>query len=93
MLFVMNRAQVLYKAVSELLLGLTNVEEATLGAAMHVVTKGGDREVQEGERGIRDGPGEPEVEAKGVSKVDELFKLIMGAQGSADTAIDVAEEE
>eukprot|EP00061_Rhincodon_typus_P001702 g15509.t1 len=29
--FVVNRAQVLYKAVSEPLLGLTNVEEATSG--------------------------------------------------------------
>eukprot|EP00061_Rhincodon_typus_P013365 g39695.t1 len=31
--FVANRVQVLYKAVSEPLLGLTDVEEATLGAA------------------------------------------------------------
>eukprot|EP00061_Rhincodon_typus_P007739 g29730.t1 len=30
--FVMNRAQVLYKVVSELPLGLTDVEEATSGA-------------------------------------------------------------
>eukprot|EP00061_Rhincodon_typus_P001519 g15007.t1 len=31
--FVVNRAQVLYKVLSEPPLGLTNVEEATLGAA------------------------------------------------------------
>eukprot|EP00061_Rhincodon_typus_P000935 g13227.t1 len=31
--FVVNRAQVLYKVVSESPLGLTDVEEATLGAA------------------------------------------------------------
>eukprot|EP00061_Rhincodon_typus_P004381 g22435.t1 len=31
--FVANRAQVLYKAVSEPLLGLTDVKEATSGAA------------------------------------------------------------
>eukprot|EP00061_Rhincodon_typus_P005492 g25059.t1 len=31
--FVANRVQVFYKAVSEPLLGLTDIEEATLGAA------------------------------------------------------------
>eukprot|EP00061_Rhincodon_typus_P002957 g18911.t1 len=57
------------------------------------VTRHEDREVQEREGGIRDGLGEFEVDVKGVSKVDELFKLLMVARGSADSVIDVAEEE
>eukprot|EP00061_Rhincodon_typus_P008924 g31979.t1 len=103
-----DRAQMLYKMVSESPLGLTNVEDATLGAvdAVHQVDRcagetmsdvevirDGNREMQEGERGVGDGPSEFEVGVKGVNKVDELFKLLMGAQGSADTVINVAEEE
>eukprot|EP00061_Rhincodon_typus_P006649 g27511.t1 len=57
------------------------------------VTRDGGGEVQEGEKGIGDGPGEFEVGVKGISKVDEQFKLLVGAQGSADTVIDVTEEE
>eukprot|EP00061_Rhincodon_typus_P002783 g18448.t1 len=30
---------------------------------------------------------------KGVSKVDELFKLLVGTRGSADTILSVAEQE
>eukprot|EP00061_Rhincodon_typus_P007078 g28383.t1 len=60
---------------------------------VEVVTRDGDRGVQEGEGGIGDGPGEFEVGARGVSKVDELFKLLMGAQGSADTIINVMEDK
>eukprot|EP00061_Rhincodon_typus_P001155 g13889.t1 len=39
--FVANRAQVLYKAVSDPLLGLTDVEEATLGTANAIDHIGG----------------------------------------------------
>eukprot|EP00061_Rhincodon_typus_P010011 g33946.t1 len=53
----------------------------------------GDSEIQEGEGGIGDGPDEFEDVVKVVSDVDELLKLLMGAQGSANTVIDVAEEE
>eukprot|EP00061_Rhincodon_typus_P010863 g35463.t1 len=114
--FVANRAQMLYKMVSEPLLGLTDVEEATLGAANAVdhidgcageslsnveslfcalngVTREGDREAHEGEGGIRDGPADFEVGMKVVRKVDKLFKLLVETRGSADKAIDVAEEE
>eukprot|EP00061_Rhincodon_typus_P011185 g36020.t1 len=113
--FVVNRAQIFYETVSESTLGLTNVEEATSGAAdtgdqvdgctdeplsdmkglpwaLDGVTRDGDGEVQ-GEGDIRDGPGEFEVGVRGVSKVDELFNLLMGARGSANTVINVAEEE
>eukprot|EP00061_Rhincodon_typus_P008614 g31375.t1 len=65
--------------------------EIDVGAEM--VTGNGDREVQEGEGGVGDGPGEFEVRVKAVSKVDELFKLLMGARGSADTVINVVEEK
>eukprot|EP00061_Rhincodon_typus_P004850 g23578.t1 len=41
--FIVNRAQVLYKAISEPQLGLTNVEEATSGAADAVDYIGGSR--------------------------------------------------
>eukprot|EP00061_Rhincodon_typus_P008640 g31432.t1 len=100
--FVTNRTQVVYKMVCETPLGLTNVEEATSEAADaidHVDGCAGeplsnvDREVQEGEGGFGDGPGEFEIGVKGVGKVDELVKLLVGARGSADTVIDVAEEE
>eukprot|EP00061_Rhincodon_typus_P016058 g44074.t1 len=66
-----------------------------VGAAVSAETaiRYGDREFQEGEGGIRDGLGEFEVGVKGLSKVDELFKLLMGARGSVGTVIDVAEEE
>eukprot|EP00061_Rhincodon_typus_P008041 g30297.t1 len=53
----------------------------------------GDGEVQEVGRGNGDGPGEFEVGVKGVDKVDELFKLLMRAQGNADIVINVVEEE
>eukprot|EP00061_Rhincodon_typus_P006981 g28189.t1 len=52
-----------------------------------------ETEVQEGEGGIGDGPDELEVGVKGVTKVNELSKLLVGSRGSIDTAIDVAEEE
>eukprot|EP00061_Rhincodon_typus_P015416 g43074.t1 len=39
----------------------------------------------DGEGGIGDGPGEFEVGVNGVSKVDELFKLVMEARGRADS--------
>eukprot|EP00061_Rhincodon_typus_P006772 g27761.t1 len=55
------------------------------------VTKDGDREGQEREGGVRRGLGEFQVGVKGVSKVNELFKLLMGAE--ADTVIKVEEEE
>eukprot|EP00061_Rhincodon_typus_P003877 g21198.t1 len=61
--------------------------------SFQVLTRDGDREGQEGGRGIRDGPGEIKVGVKGVSKVDELFELLVGAQGGTDTVIDVTEEE
>eukprot|EP00061_Rhincodon_typus_P004798 g23453.t1 len=65
--------------------------EIDVGA--EIVTRDGDGEVQEGEGGIGDGPGEFEVGMKGVGKVDELFKLLMGVRGSADTIINVMGEE
>eukprot|EP00061_Rhincodon_typus_P000751 g12650.t1 len=58
-----------------------------------VVARDGNREVQEEERGIGDGPGELKVVVEGVREVDELFKLLVGARGSADTVVDVTEEE
>eukprot|EP00061_Rhincodon_typus_P013303 g39596.t1 len=64
-----------------------------IDVGVEAVTRDGDGEVQEGEGGIGDGPGEFEVGVKGVSKVDELFKLFVGARGSANAVIDVAEEE
>eukprot|EP00061_Rhincodon_typus_P018218 g47307.t1 len=64
-----------------------------IDVGVEVVTRDGNGEVQEGEGGIGDGPGELKVGLKGVCKVDELFKLLMGARGSTDTVIDVAEEE
>eukprot|EP00061_Rhincodon_typus_P010708 g35211.t1 len=64
-----------------------------IDVGVEAVTRDGNREVQEGDRGIRVGLGELEVGVKGVSKVDELFKLPVGAQGSADTVINLAEEE
>eukprot|EP00061_Rhincodon_typus_P013296 g39585.t1 len=63
-----------------------------IGVGIEMVARDGRGAVQEGEGGIVDGPGEFEVRVKGVGKVDELFKLI-GARGSADTVISVAEEE
>eukprot|EP00061_Rhincodon_typus_P007221 g28702.t1 len=65
---------------------LSNVEG--LFCALDGVTRFGDGEVKDGEEGIRDGPGELKVGVKGVSKVDELFKLLMGTRGSIDTVID-----
>eukprot|EP00061_Rhincodon_typus_P007954 g30140.t1 len=53
----------------------------------------GDGEVQEGEGGVRDGPGEFEVRVKGVGEVDELFELFVGARSSTNTVINVVEEE
>eukprot|EP00061_Rhincodon_typus_P017091 g45635.t1 len=64
-----------------------------IDVSVEAVTRDGDREAQEGEGSNGDGPGEFEVGVKGVSKVDELLKLLVGAQGSADTVINVAEEE
>eukprot|EP00061_Rhincodon_typus_P007816 g29880.t1 len=60
-----------------------------IDVGVEAVTRDGDGEVQEVEGGIRDGPSEFVV---GV-KVDELFMLLMGARGSADTVINVAKEE
>eukprot|EP00061_Rhincodon_typus_P002766 g18405.t1 len=42
---------------------------------------------------IRDGSGELPVGVEGVSKVDELFELLMGTRGIADTVIDIMEKE
>eukprot|EP00061_Rhincodon_typus_P018476 g47656.t1 len=53
----------------------------------------GNEEVQEEGGGVRNGPGEFEVRVKDVVEVDELFKLLVGARGGADTVINVAEEE
>eukprot|EP00061_Rhincodon_typus_P003803 g21010.t1 len=53
----------------------------------------GNGGVQEGDGGIGDGLGEFEVGMKGVSKVDKLFELLMGARSSVDTVINVTEEE
>eukprot|EP00061_Rhincodon_typus_P002281 g17073.t1 len=58
-----------------------------------VVTRDGDGEAQEGERDIRDGPDVHKVGVEGVSKVDELFEIPVGARGDADTVIDVTEEK
>eukprot|EP00061_Rhincodon_typus_P006975 g28167.t1 len=58
-----------------------------------VVARDGNREVEEGERNIRDGPGELNVGVEGVGEVDELFELLVRARGGADTVIDVMEEE
>eukprot|EP00061_Rhincodon_typus_P008024 g30260.t1 len=44
---------------------------------VEVVTRDEDGKVQEGEGGIGDGSGEFEVGVKGVSKVDELSKLLV----------------
>eukprot|EP00061_Rhincodon_typus_P004354 g22374.t1 len=74
----------------EVAVGVSGLE---IDISFKVDTRDGNREVQEGERGIRDGPGELDVGVEGVSKVDELFKLLVRAQGGADTVIDVAEEE
>eukprot|EP00061_Rhincodon_typus_P001252 g14176.t1 len=64
-----------------------------MNIGFQVDARDGDREVQKGERSIRDGPGELKVGVKDVSEVDELFELLMGARGGADTVIDVTEEE
>eukprot|EP00061_Rhincodon_typus_P003446 g20092.t1 len=61
--------------------------------SFEVVARDGNGEFQEGERGIRYGPGELEVGVKGVSKIDELSKLLMGVRGRAKTVIDVTEKE
>eukprot|EP00061_Rhincodon_typus_P011105 g35883.t1 len=53
----------------------------------------GGREVQEGEGGIRDGPGEFQIRVKDVGEVDELFKLLVGLPSSTDAVIKVVEEE
>eukprot|EP00061_Rhincodon_typus_P006752 g27732.t1 len=58
-----------------------------------MVIRDGDREAQEVGGGIGNGPGEFEVGVKGVSKADELFKLLVGAQGSTGAVINVAKEE
>eukprot|EP00061_Rhincodon_typus_P000509 g11926.t1 len=58
-----------------------------------VVDRDGNREVQEGEKCIGDGLGELTVGVEDVSEVDELFEVLMGAQGGADTVIDIMEEE
>eukprot|EP00061_Rhincodon_typus_P013956 g40669.t1 len=76
--------------VAQVGIGIGGLE---IDVSVEAVTRDGDGEAQEGERSIRDGPGEVEVGVKDVSKVDELFKLLMGARGGADTIIDVAEEE
>eukprot|EP00061_Rhincodon_typus_P010208 g34321.t1 len=57
------------------------------------VTRYGNGEVQEEEGRVRDGPGELKVRVKGVSEVDELFKLLMGEQVSGDAVINVMAEE
>eukprot|EP00061_Rhincodon_typus_P006067 g26306.t1 len=62
-------------------------------AFLQEVARDGDGEDQEGEGGVRDGPGEFEVGMKDVGEVDELFVLLVGARGSTDTVINVAEEE
>eukprot|EP00061_Rhincodon_typus_P001178 g13955.t1 len=43
--------------------------------------------------GNRDGDREVKVGVEDVSKVDELFKLLVGARGCADTVINITEEE
>eukprot|EP00061_Rhincodon_typus_P016126 g44174.t1 len=55
--------------------------------------RGGDRQVQEGEGGVRNGAGEFEDIMEGVGDIDELFELLMGAQGSTDTVINIAEKK
>eukprot|EP00061_Rhincodon_typus_P017654 g46443.t1 len=64
-----------------------------VGVGAEIVTGDGDREIQKGVGGVRDDQHNFEVGVKGVSKVDEVFKLLMGARSSTDTVIHVAEEE
>ncbi|GCC35379.1 hypothetical protein chiPu_0013862 [Chiloscyllium punctatum] len=59
------------------------------GASSGLVAGEGDAEVQEGEEGDQDGPGEFEVKMNGVGEVDKLFNLLIGAQGSTNTVFDV----
>eukprot|EP00061_Rhincodon_typus_P009248 g32600.t1 len=74
---------------------LSDVESlfCALNGGERGVTRDGDGEVQEGVGVIRDGSGEFEVGVEGVSKIDELFKLLVGAGGSIDTVIEVMVEE
>eukprot|EP00061_Rhincodon_typus_P013604 g40079.t1 len=76
-LIIVHRAQIFRELVTE---------------SAHV-TGDGDGEAHEVKRGIGDGPGEFEVGVKGAGRVDELFEHLMGAQGSTNIAINIAEEE
>eukprot|EP00061_Rhincodon_typus_P005979 g26134.t1 len=97
--FVMYRVQMLHRIVPDSALCLNNVEEASSEQRIKetkladVQSPEMETEVQEGEESIGNGPGEFEVGVKCVRKVDELFELLVGARGGADTVIDIAEEE
>eukprot|EP00061_Rhincodon_typus_P018010 g46988.t1 len=73
--------------VVKIAMGVSGFE---IDVGVEMVTRDGDGDVQEEEGGIGDGPGEFVVGVKGA---DELFKLLLGAQGSANTVINIAEEE
>eukprot|EP00061_Rhincodon_typus_P019188 g9757.t1 len=64
-----------------------------MDVGFQVVARDGNKEVQEGERGIRDGPGELKLGVEGFGEVDELFDLLVGARGGVNTVINVTEEE
>eukprot|EP00061_Rhincodon_typus_P018941 g48335.t1 len=53
----------------------------------------GDGEDQDGEGGIRNGPGELDSKVEGVGEVDKLLELLVGAQNSTDVVINMEEKE
>eukprot|EP00061_Rhincodon_typus_P017607 g46376.t1 len=52
-----------------------------------------ERSIQEGDGGVRNGPGEFEGAVEGVGEVADLFEFLAGARGSSDTVTNVVERE
>eukprot|EP00061_Rhincodon_typus_P013628 g40131.t1 len=57
------------------------------------VSRDGDGEVQEQERGVRNSPGEFEGRVEGAGEVDELLVFLVEARGHTEIVIDIAEKE
>eukprot|EP00061_Rhincodon_typus_P014074 g40874.t1 len=84
----------LRKPVAWSVFSLPDVEETTSGVLDAVNQVGdGDREIQERVGRVRNGSVEFENGLEGISEVDELLKLLVGAQGSTDMVVNMTEKE
>eukprot|EP00061_Rhincodon_typus_P017765 g46612.t1 len=72
------------RGVVEVIVGVNGFEMDVIGES---VTR--DGEIQEGEAGVRNSPGEFDSVVEGFGEVDDLFELLAGAQDSTVAVINV----